>query len=167
MNLEGILSVTGKSGLFQLSARTKAGIIVRDLETGKKFPIHSTHKVSALNDISIYGLSEDKPLGEIYDALYKAGNGEKVEVDLKDVVTLRTKLAEVFPEYDEDRVYSSDLKKLFKWYNVLVDTGMFETEVDDAEKAEVDAKDQVNDDDGKETEGKKKAVGKKKTEDKD
>lgn len=136
MNLEGILSVTGKPGLFELSARTKAGIIVKDLETGKKSPIHSTHKVSALSDISIYGLSEDKPLEEIYEGLYELKAGKVAEVDFKDVNSLRASLAEVFPEYDEDRVYSSDLKKLFKWYNVLVETKMFEKEEKPAELEE-------------------------------
>lgn len=131
MNLEGILSVTGKSGLFELSARTNAGIIVRDLETNKKFPIHSTHKVSALSDISIYGLSEDKPLGEIYEGLFELQNGNPVDIDLKDVAALREKLLEVFSEYDEDRVYSSDLKKLFKWYNLLVKCDMFTADKSD------------------------------------
>lgn len=146
MNLEGILSVTGKPGLFELSARTNAGIIARDLETDKKFPIHSTHKVSALSDISIYGLSEDKPLGEIYESLFKLQKGSPIDIDLKDVPALRDKLLEVFPEYDEDRVYSSDLKKLFKWYNLLVKCDMFNTE--DTDKAEPAEKETSKEEEG-------------------
>lgn len=134
MKLEGILSVSGKPGLYELSARTNAGIIVKDLESEKKFPIHNTQKVSALTDISIYGLSEDKPLGEIYESLYKAEGGKQTDVDLKDVGELRDKLEEVYPEFDRDRVYASDLKKLFKWYNLLVKCGLLE--VDDAAEEE-------------------------------
>lgn len=137
MKLEGILSVSGKPGLYELSARTNAGIIVKDLETEKKFPIHNTQKVSALTDISIYGLSDDKPLGEIYEGLYKVEGGKQTAVDLKDVDKLREKLEEVYPEFDRDRVYASDLKKLFKWYNLLVKCGLLDAG-DDAEEGGAD-----------------------------
>lgn len=132
MELKGIISISGKSGLFKMVGQTKSGIIVESLEDGKRFPAYAAHKVSALEDISIYGYNEDRPLADIYEAIYKHEDGGKSVSANASAQDQRDKLLEVFPEYDEDRVYSSDLKKLFKWYNMLVDNGFLKEAIENA-----------------------------------
>jgi hypothetical protein len=134
MELKGIISISGKSGLFKMVGQTKSGIIVESLEDGKRFPAYAAHKVSALEDISIYGYNEDRPLADIYEAIYKHEDGGKSVSANASVQDQRDKLLEVFPEYDEDRVYSSDLKKLFKWYNMLVDNGFLKEAIENADE---------------------------------
>lgn len=133
MELKGIISISGKSGLFKMVGQTKSGIIVESLEDGKRFPAYAAHKVSALEDISIYGYNEDRPLADIYEAIYKLEDGGKSVSANASAQDQRDKLLEVFPEYDEDRVYSSDLKKLFKWYNMLVDNGFLKEAIENAD----------------------------------
>lgn len=134
MELKGIISISGKSGLFKMVGQTKSGIIVESLEDGKRFPAYAAHKVSALEDISIYGYNEDRPLADIYEAIYKHEDGGKSVSANASAQDQRDKLLEVFPEYDEDRVYSSDLKKLFKWYNMLVDNGFLKEAIENADE---------------------------------
>lgn len=135
MGLKGILSISGKPGLYKLVGQTKNGIIVESLEDGKRFPAHSSSKISALEDISIYGTNGEKPLIEIYQELFALENGGK-SLDAKATNDeLRNKALAVFPELDTDRVYVSDLKKLFKWYNILVEAKLIEAEKEEAEEA--------------------------------
>lgn len=124
MNLSGILSIAGKPGLYKMVGQMKNGIVVESLEDGKRFPAYASNKVSALEDISIYGLEEDVPLGEVFQKIYDFEDG-KASIDPNESgKALRQRFEEAFPEYDEDRVYSSDLKKVFKWYNLLLEKGM-------------------------------------------
>lgn len=135
MGLKGILSISGKPGLYKLVGQTKNGIIVESLEDEKRFPAHSSSKISALEDISIYGTNGEKPLIEIYQELFALENGGK-SLDAKATNDeLRNKALAVFPELDTDRVYVSDLKKLFKWYNILVEAKLIEAEKEEAEEA--------------------------------
>jgi len=124
MDLTGIVSISGKPGLFKMVGQMKNGIIVESLDDGKRFPAHASHKVSALEDISIYGVEEDIPLSEIYDKLYELEGGQPSLESGASSDDMRTKLREVFADFDEDRVYVSDLKKLFKWYNLLLEKGL-------------------------------------------
>lgn len=137
MGLKGILSISGKPGLYKLVGQTKNGIIVESLEDGKRFPAHSSSKISALEDISIYGTNGEKPLIEIYQELFALENGGK-SLDAKATNDeLRNKAMAVFPELDTERVYVSDLKKLFKWYNILVEAKLIEAEkTEEAEATE-------------------------------
>ena len=97
----------------------KNGIIVESLEDNKRFPAYASHKVSALDDISIYGYSEDVPLVEVFVMMYKLEEGkETLDSNKASIEELRARLREAFAEFDEERVYASDLKKLFKWYNL-------------------------------------------------
>ncbi len=123
MNLTGILSISGKSGLYKMVGQMKNGIVVESLEDGKRFPAHSTNKVSALEDISIYGLEGDVPLGEVFGMIYKLEEGSSSIDANASGNELRDRLLKAFPDFDQERVYTSDLKKLFKWYNVLVAQG--------------------------------------------
>ena len=99
------------------------GDIISVLE-GKKIFIYALDKVSSLEDISIYTDSEDIPLVDIYEKLYEIENGKK-SIDHKSAPNLlKEKMIEILPDYDQDRVYNSDLKKLFLWYNMLIEAGL-------------------------------------------
>lgn len=119
MDLSGIISISGKPGLFKVVAQAKNNIIVESLVDGKRVPAYSTDRISALEDISIYTYEEDKPLAEVYQAIYDKEKGGAVLSHKESLNKLTEYLLEVLPNYDEDRVYSSDIKKLFQWYNIL------------------------------------------------
>lgn len=121
MNLKGIISISGKAGLFKVVAQGRNNIIVKPLGENRKFPIFSTDKVSALEDISIYTYEEDVPLVDVYQKLAAHESYEKSINHKENGVKLRERISLFLPDYDEDRVHDSDLKKLFQWYNLLVD----------------------------------------------
>ena len=149
MNLSGIISISGKPGLFKVVAQGKNNIIVESLVDGKKSPAYSTDRISALEDISIYTYEEDIPLKDVYSEIYKKENGKKTISHKESLNKLTAYLLEVLPNYDEDRVYPSDIKKLFQWYNLLHDTGALESE--EEEKADNPKEEEVK----KETSSKK------------
>ncbi|MFK8038735.1 MAG: DUF5606 domain-containing protein [Crocinitomicaceae bacterium] len=120
MNLKGIISISGKAGLFKVVAQGRNNIIVQALGENRKFPIFSTDKVSALEDISIYTYEEDMPLVDVYNKLANHEDFKKSINHKENGAELRKKTLEFLPDYDEDRVHDSDLKKLFQWYNLLV-----------------------------------------------
>lgn len=123
MNLSGILSIAGKPGLYKMVGQMKNGIVVESFEDGKRFPAYASNKVSALEDISIYGVEEDVPLGEVFQKIYDLESGKASLSHNESADALRQRLEEAFPEFDKERVYSSDLKKVFKWYNLLLEKG--------------------------------------------
>lgn len=121
--LREIISITGKPGLFRMLGHGNRRIIVEDIATGRRFPALERDKIISLGDIAMYTRGEDKPLNEILDLVYAHQEGK--EVDMKaDAAALRGLFAEILPDYDEDRVHDSDIKKLFSWYNLLVKSGM-------------------------------------------
>ncbi len=123
MNLQGLISISGKPGLFKVAAQGRNNIIVESLDNGKKFPAFASDKISALEDISIYTYEEDVPLIEVYKKLAERVNYGKAISHKEKPETLREELTAFLPDFDEDRVYDSDIKKLFQWYNILVDKG--------------------------------------------
>jgi hypothetical protein len=128
MNLESIISITGKPGLFKVLSQIKNGLIVESVLDGKRVPVHASDKVSALSDISIYTYDSDIPLVEVYEKMYNKTGG-KVAVDHKaNPDELRNFLQEVVEDFDQDRVYNSDLKKLFQWFNILIENDLFNPE---------------------------------------
>ena len=124
MNLESIISVTGKPGLYKVLSQIKNGLIVESLVDGKRTPIHATDKVSALSDISIYTNDGDMPLEEIYEVIFKKTGGKSAVDHKAKPEELKKFMADVVPNYDADRVYNSDLKKMFQWFNVLAEKGL-------------------------------------------
>jgi hypothetical protein len=140
--LKQILSITGRPGLFKIVGQGKNVIFVEDLTSGKRFPAHMREKIVSLGDIAMYTDSGDTPLGEIYERLYAKIGGEKVDVkSLIENKGLAAKFEEIVPDYDKNRVYTSDLKKFFTWYNILIDAGFTsfvakEAEAESEEKAE-------------------------------
>jgi hypothetical protein len=117
--LKGILSVSGQSGLYKMVAESKNNIIVESLETHKRMPVHSTSKVSALEDIAIYTESGDVPLKDIFKSIFDKEDGGTAINPKAPANDLKAYFEEVIPEYDKDRVYISDIKKVLLWYNTL------------------------------------------------
>jgi len=126
MNLSGIISISGQSGLFKIISQTKTGIIVEPLGGGRRFPVHGAQRVSSLEDISIYTLEEDIPLAEVFDAIFKTLKGKEAISPKSSADELRSFMEECLPNYDEERVYNSDIKKVAQWYNLLLSEGLFE-----------------------------------------
>lgn len=119
--LDEILSISGKPGLFELTARTRTGFIAKSLLTGKTQTFGARDQVSVLSEISIYTTTEEKPLREILTQLHQVTEGKAVDKETKD--NKNKALAffeEVLPDYDKGRVYHSDIKKIIQWYNQLL-----------------------------------------------
>ncbi|MDD2611282.1 MAG: DUF5606 domain-containing protein [Bacteroidales bacterium] len=122
--LKKIVAISGKPGLYKVLSQGKNILIVENLSDGKRMPAHSTDKVVALNDVSMFTKGEDKPLREILEALKAKENGAKASIDPKsDAESLRKFFEEIVPDFDRERVYPTDIKKLIQWYNILVETG--------------------------------------------
>lgn len=122
--LREILAITGKPGLFKIISQGNRVLLVEDLKSKKRFPAHSRDKVVSLGDIAMYTDSGDKPLGEILDLVYAHNDGK--EIDVKALISegkLRDEFEAVIPDFDKERVYDNDIKKLFTWYNLLVSEG--------------------------------------------
>ena len=122
--LKGILSISGYSGLFKLIAESKNNIIVESLETGKRMPVYSSSKISALDDIAIYSSDGDIPLKDVLKAIYDKENGGRSVGHKSPADKLKKYFGEVLPAYDRDRVYVSDIKKVMLWYGILLEKGL-------------------------------------------
>ena len=119
MDLTGIISISGKPGLFKVVAQGKNNIIVESLTDKKRIPAYSSDRISALEDISIYTYKEDVPLKVVYTSIFTKENGKETISHKESLAKLEAYLEEVLPGYDRERVYSSDIKKIFQWYNLL------------------------------------------------
>lgn len=122
--LKEILAITGKPGLFKIVSHSGKTLIVEELSTGKRFPVSARERIVSLGDIAMYTESDDKPLGEILDIIYEKENGK--ELDVKEIIAgdgLKVKFEEFIPDFDKERVHDSDIKKLFTWYNLLIQKG--------------------------------------------
>ena len=125
MALDKILSIEGKPGLFKLLTQTRSGFVAESLMSGKKLSVGITHKVSLLSEIAIFTLEEELPLGDVFKKILDKEEGGKTSVGHKEsAIKLEEYFFEVLPNYDEDRVYTSDIKKVIKWYNLLVENGI-------------------------------------------
>ncbi|MFZ0473629.1 MAG: DUF5606 domain-containing protein [Bacteroidales bacterium] len=119
MNLKDILAISGEGTLFKFIAQGKNAVIVENLETGRRISAGATAKVSALEEISIFTTGEDMALGKVMDKIWEKENGgETLSYKLPDN-DLKKYFGEAFPEYDKDRVYTSDIRKVLHWYNIL------------------------------------------------
>ena len=124
MNLEKLLSISGKPGLYELMTQTRDGLVAKSLIDGKKIAISARHNVSLLSEIAIYTLSEELPLKQVFQKISdKENGGEAINHKLsKD--QLEEYFFDVLPDYDEDKVYASDIKKILQWYNLLQKQGL-------------------------------------------
>lgn len=120
MSLDKILSISGKPGLYKLITQTRGGFVAESLIDNKRLSVSVQQNVSVLSEIAIYTLTEEVPLKEVFEKIKKKENGGATSVKPKDS---KDKLEEYFfdvlPDYDEDRVYASDIKKVVQWYNLL------------------------------------------------
>lgn len=136
-----MISISGKPGLYKVVAQGKNSIIVQSLVDNKRFPAYSTDRISALEDISIYTVEDDKPLKEILADIYAKQEGKEGPSHKEDMQTLQAYFMEILPGYDEERVYPSDIKKLFQWYNLLLKAGCLTPVVEEkTEEKEAPAK---------------------------
>lgn len=123
MDLNEIIAVAGKPGLYKVVANGRNSVIVESLTDGKKIPAYASSKISALEDISIFTTGEDVPLGSVLKSIYEKEKGGKAIDHNKSPEELQSYLESVLPTFDKERVYNSDIKKLFQWYNILQETG--------------------------------------------
>lgn len=124
---ENILAISGKSGLYKLVARGGNTIIVESVDAQKhRFNVGLRDRVTSLNDVSIYTTGDDVKLLDIYASMLEQQGGKRVEIDLKHAskADLANAMTSFVPDYDRDRVYPNDMKKLIQWYNILVDNGI-------------------------------------------
>lgn len=128
MGLQDILSISGKGGLFRLVGTMKNGVIVESLLDGKKTPAHAHNRISALSDISIYGEDSEKPLAEIMKAIVVKYNAEVIGYKKWSGADLKSEFSDIFPDYDDERVYTSDIKKIYQWTNLLLDNKVIDLE---------------------------------------
>ena len=138
MNLEKILSISGKPGLYKIISQSKKSIIVESLVDKKRFSISALNSVSALGDIAIYTYDEEIPLKEVLRNVFAKENGGETLDAGSDKNQLLNYFREILPEYDEERVYASNFKKIALWYNILIKSGF---DFSESEKEENDQKD--------------------------
>lgn len=136
--LKDILSISGHSGLFKLVAQSSKSIIVESLETHQRMPVYFTSKVSALEDIAIFTDDDEIPLAQIFEKIYTMENKGQTSVSSKSTnEDIKDYFSDVLPDYDRERVYVSDMKKVLNWYNILLEQNLlnFEEKKKEDEKA--------------------------------
>lgn len=134
MSLDKILSISGKPGLYKIIAQTRNGFIAESLIDKKKVNVNIHSNVSILSEIAVYTLTEELPLREVLKKVKEKENGQQTAISHKDSKdTLEEYFFEVLPDYDEDRVYASDIKKIVQWYNLLQSHNMLDALEDDSE----------------------------------
>ncbi|WP_062059543.1 DUF5606 domain-containing protein [Aquimarina longa] len=124
MSLDKILAISGKPGLYELKTQTRSGFIAESLLDGKRLSVSIRHNVSVLSEIAIYTFTEEVPLREIFKKILDKENGEQAMNHKEPKDKLEAYFSEILPDYDEDRVYTSDMKKVIQWYNILQSKGM-------------------------------------------
>ncbi len=124
MSLEKVLAIAGKPGLYKLKSQTRAGFLAESLLDGKTINVSGRHNVSLLSEIAIYTLTEELPLREVLKKIYDKEGGKEAISHKASKEELEEFFFSVLPDYDEDRVYASDIKKVVQWYNMLLKNGM-------------------------------------------
>ena len=122
MDLSNILVIAGKPDLSELVSQTKGGAVVKNLVTGQKFPVFKNDRISSLGEIRLFTDSGEAPLEDVMQSIFKHLEGKPTAFDPRkeEGTVLFDLLAQVLPDYDRDRVHTSDARKLFTWYNVLL-----------------------------------------------
>lgn len=124
MSLEKVLSISGKPGLYRLTNQTRSGFLAESLLDNKKISVSARHNVSLLSEIAIYTLTEEVPLREIFKKIAEKEEGKETISHKVPKIELEEFFFSVVPDYDEERVYASDIKKVVQWYNLLVKNGL-------------------------------------------
>jgi hypothetical protein len=140
MEFNKIISVAGKPGLFQVISQSKNAIIVESLIDKKRVAVNATQNVSLLENIAIYTYEEDLPLLNVFKAISEKAEGKKAISHKESGNKLQAYFAEVLPNYDDERVYTSNIKKVIQWYNILIDAGLDFSKIEEStEENEVKA----------------------------
>ena len=134
-----IVSIAGKPGLYKLVSQGRNMLIVEAIATGRRTPAYAHDKVISLADVAIYTTEEDMPLGQVLEKVKEATNGQPVDVKSYTDADLRNYFATILPNFDQDRVYTTDIRKLFSWYNILIASGITEFVPAEDENAEAPA----------------------------
>ena len=141
MDLSKIVTIAGRPGLFQVKSQSVGKIIVESLIDGKCSPAFLRERMSSLEEISIYSVDEDKPLKEVFRGIHDK-MGDKVDFDFKKASNeeLKAKFLVVMPDFDQEAVYPSDIKKVFAWYQLLIDKNMLDFTEEEEKPAEPEQK---------------------------
>lgn len=142
--LKTILAISGKPGLFRLVSQGKNMLVVESLLNGKRTPAYNHEKIISLGDIAMFTDNDEVPLNQVFESMRQLENGAKASVSTKDSeATLREYLGKVLPDFDRERVYTTDIKKLISWYNLLIESGITDFQ-DKEEEAEAQAEESEN-----------------------
>lgn len=136
MNIEGIIAISGKPGLFKVVSQAANRIIIEDVETGKRKPAFGSSKVISLADITIFGHEEDLNLGEVFRKIYDKEGGKASKPHKTDPTELRDYFETVWEEYNDQEVKDHDIKKIFQWYNLLAKHNLFEVASEEVSQEE-------------------------------
>ena len=136
MSFQKILAISGKPGLYELKVQTRSGFVAEALLDGKKITVGLRSNVSLLSEIAVYTYNEEVKLIEIFKTIAAKENGEPTISHKESDDKLRSYFREILPEFDEDRVYTSDIKKIFNWYNILQPKGYVSIEASNTEVKE-------------------------------
>lgn len=133
--IKKILSITGRPGLYELLSQGKNCLIVESVSPEKRrIPVFNHEKVMSLGDVAIYTTGEEVPLNEVFESIKTKYEGKPVDLKgLEKTGKLREAFAEVLPEFDDERVRTSDIKKVFSWYNILIENGKDDFSVQEEE----------------------------------
>ncbi|GJH39459.1 hypothetical protein RCZ04_00090 [Capnocytophaga sp. HP1101] len=127
MNLTKVLAISGKPGLYHLETQTRSGFLATSLADDKRISVGIRNNVSLLSEIAIYTLEKEVPLTEVFTNMKNLEKGKEARISPKsDGATLEDYFSQVLPDYDRDRVYASDIKKIIQWYNLLLAKGFLE-----------------------------------------
>jgi hypothetical protein len=119
MTLDKILSISGKPGLFNLISQTKTHLVVESLEDGKRFPIMGANQINTLGNIAIYTYTKEVPLAEVFYAIFQKAEEKETISHTESNVDLMAFFGEILPDFDTEKVYASNVKKVIQWYNLL------------------------------------------------
>lgn len=144
MSLDKVLAISGKPGLYELKAQTRGGFVAESLADGKKLSVSVRHNVSMLSEIAMYTYTEEVPLREVFQKIAEKEDGKEAISHKESKAKLEEYFKEILPDYDEDRVYVSDIKKVFQWYNILVGAGMNNFSVSKDETKEKEVKEEAS-----------------------
>jgi hypothetical protein len=138
MSLKGIIAISGRPGIFKVVAQGKNNVIVESMLDKKRFPAYASERISTLEDISVFTYDEDVKLSEVFKTMQAKYKADKSLSHKEELPVLEKELRSFLPTYDENRVYASDIRKLFQWYNLLHDAGLL---VDDKAEETLDSSD--------------------------
>lgn len=128
MSIQKILAISGKPGLYELKVQTRTGFVAESLLDGKRITVSMRSNVSLLSEIAVYTYSEEVRLAEVFKSIATKENDGLTISHKEDDAKLKSYFREILPEFDEDRVYTSDIKKIFNWYNILQPKGFVSIE---------------------------------------